>query len=216
MYTKLAKRATRASRRGVGSDDTLADIFDAIFGAVDASSADPADAVGQTAGGGTSTSAADFTNIAGVCKPKNFPALAAAREFQRQMNRVAQVKGFSKISSDGAIGPATLALLRRVQAVASGGVMGDASACTGVAPDVDILGGQVKALADSLGAPATVSEPLALALPTIVTKSNKTVLAPDAGILGELATMSSIEKLALLGLAGGLGYLLLGMKKRRK
>jgi hypothetical protein len=198
----------------MGSDDTLADIFDAMFSAVDASNADPADSVNQTAGGGTSTSAADFTNVGGVCKPKNFPALSAAREFQRQLNRVAQARGFSKISSDGAIGPATLALLRRVQSVSAGAVMGDPSACTGVAPDVDILAGQVKAVADSLGAPATVSEPLGIALPTILTKSNKTVLAPDAGIMGELATMSRIEKLALLGLAGGLGYLLMTMRKK--
>jgi hypothetical protein len=214
MYAK--RRSSTVTRRGVGSDDVLMDIFDAMFSAVDAANVAPTDNVNQVAGGGTSTSSADFTNLAGVCKPQNFPALAAAREFQRQMNRVAQVKGFGKVSSDGAIGPATLALFRRVQAVATGSVMGDPSSCMGVAPDVDVLAGQIKAVADSLGAPPTVSEPFALSLPTIITKSNKTVVAPDAGLLGSLATMSGVEKLALLGVAGGIGYLLLTTKKRRK
>lgn len=205
-----------SSRRGVGSDDTFADIIDALFEAAGVAEAKPSDNVDQTAGGGTSTSAADFTNVAGVCKPRNFPALNAAQEFQRQMNRVAQVKGFGKVSTDGAIGPATLALFRKVQSLSAGSVMGDPSSCMTVAPDVDVIGGQVKAVADSMGAPATVSEPLAISLPTIITKSNQKVVAPNAGILGSLATMSGIEKLALLSVAGGIGYLLLTKRKRRK
>jgi len=184
--------------------------------AVDATDAPATDNVNQTVGGG-STTAADFTSINGVCKPKNFPALAAARGFQGQLNRVAQVKGYAKIATDGAIGPGTLALFRLVQSAAGGSVMGDASSCMGVAPDVDVLAGQIQAFADTLGAPATVPGP-AISLPTIVTASGKTVVAPDAGILGSLATLSSVEKIALLGVAGGIGYLLLtsGKKKRRK
>lgn len=176
---------------------------------------DPTDLVNQTAGGGTSTSAADFTVVGGVCKPQNFPALAATRFLQKQLNRVAQVKGFAKVSSDGAVGPATLTLFRQVQSVSAGGVMGDPSSCMGVAPDVDVLGAQVKALADTLGAPADVGEPVSLKVPTITTKSNKTIAAPDAGLLGSIGSLSGIEKLAMLAVAGGVGYLLLG-KKRRK
>jgi hypothetical protein len=214
-YTKHMMKVRRP-RAGVGSDDALDDIFTVMFSWVDAANANPTDNVNQTAGGGTSTSAADFTSIGGVCKPQNFPALTAAREFQRQMNRVAQVKGFSKVSSDGALGPATLTLFRSVQAASAGSVMGDPSSCMGVAPDVDVLGAQIKTLADSLGAPATVSDPVGISLPTIVTKSGQRVVAPDSGILGAFAMMPAIEKLALLGVAGGIGYLLLSKKKRRK
>ncbi len=123
---------------------------------------DPSDNVTQTATGGTSTSAADFTSVGGVCKPQNFPALDAVREFQRQLNRVAQVKKLAKTTVDGSIGAGTLGLFRQVQSSSSGSVMGDPSTCMGVAPDVDVLAAQVKDLADTLGAPATVSAPLTL------------------------------------------------------
>jgi hypothetical protein len=200
----------------------MGDVFDELatfFGeepAGDASSADPADAVNQTANGGTTTTAADFLPVGGVCKPTNFPALAMVSEFQAQLNRVAQVKGFAKIAVDGAIGPGTLALFRQVQTASAGAVMGDGSSCMGVAPDVDVVGAQIKAMADGLGAPANVRPALSIKAPTIVTKSGKTLVAPNAGIAGSLATMSGLEKVALLGVAGGIGYLLLQPGKRRK
>jgi hypothetical protein len=177
---------------------------------------DPSDNVDQTAGGGTSTSAADFTSVGGICKPQNFPALNAVREFQRQLNRVAQVKKLAKTAVDGAIGAGTLGLFRQVQSSSSGSVMGDPSTCMGVAPDVDVLAAQIKDLADALGAPASVSGPLTLALPTIVTKSGKIVVAPNSGIAASLASMSGIEKIAIAGVAGAIGYLVFTKKKRRK
>ena len=191
--------------------------LDMLFDATSADNANPADNVNQTADGVTTT-AADFTNINGVCKPANFPALGVARELQNQLNRVAQVKGFGKIAADGAIGPGTLALFRKVQAVNPAAVMGDPSTCMGVAPDVDVLSGQVKTVADALGAPSMVSAAVALSVPSITTKSGQNVIAPDAGLLGGIAGMSAIEKLALLAVAGGVGYLLVtkGKKKRRR
>ena len=188
--------------------------------AVPASAADPTDNINQTEGGG-STSAADFTNVGGICKPKNLPTLAATRALQNQLNRVAQVKKFGKIVTDGSVGPATLALFRKVQSAAgAGAIMGDPSTCMGIAPDVDVLSAQVKAYADTLGAPATVSGATSLSAPTILTKSGKTVLAPDAAgsISGALATLTGTEKLALLGIGGGVAYLLYtrSKKKRRK
>jgi hypothetical protein len=180
---------------------------------------DPSDNVNQTASGGTTTSAADFTTVNGVCKPQNFPALAAARAYQGQLNRVAQAKGFPKIATDGAIGPGTLALHKKVQSVAAGSVMGDPSSCMGVAPDVDILASQVKDVADALGVPATVPGPVlaVLSTPTIVTKSGKVVAAPDAsGIAAFFGPMSGVEKLAIVGVAGAIGYLVVSSKKRRR
>jgi len=197
-----------------GGDNT--DLVDFMTGpsAITADAAPASDNVNQTATG-TTTTAADFTVVGGVCKPMNFPALATVRAFQLQLNRVAQAKGFSKIATDGAVGPATMALFRKVQAAApSGQIMGDATACINISADVDVLGQQIQTFADALGAPATVSAAPSLSPPTITTKSGAMVVAPDAGILGSLATLSGAEKLALLGVAGGLGYMLLKKKPR--
>lgn len=206
----------RKSRQPMG-DASVWDLFDDLLGSMPASSAPASDAIDQTTGGGASTSASDFALIGGgICKPRNLPALAAVRELQNQMNRVAQVKGYAKTAADGAVGPGTLALFRLVQSAASGSVMGDPTSCMGVAPDADVLGAQVKAYADSLGAPATVAGPLTPSIPTILTKSNKTVVAPDAGLLASVASLSSIEKVALAGVVGGIVYLVATRKKRRK
>lgn len=202
-------------KRGVGD---IFDDLDTILrgGALPADQADPADAVNQTTTG-TSTSSADFVQVGGVCRAQNFPALSAVRGLQGQLNRVAQVKGYQKIADDGAIGPATLALFRQVQAAAgTSAVGGDASSCVNIGADSDVLGAQVQSYADSLGAPAMVSGALSLSVPSITTKSGKTVVAPDAGIAGSLATLSSVEQIALLGVAGGIGYLLLSKTKKRR
>lgn len=212
--TYLARRPP-VIRRKPGMGDDLFDIG-ALFDAVSADQAPPADNVNQTTGGGTTTSASDFTSVSGVCKPQNFPALQAVQEFQRQLNRVAQVKGLGKIGVDGAVGPKTVALFKSVQSIGAGSIMGDASSCMGIAPDVDVLAAQIRDLADTLGAPATVSGPISIMPATIVTKSGKTVVAPDAGIIGSLATLGSVEKVALLGIVGGIGYILLNKKKTTK
>lgn len=216
MYvTKTGVRHAPSSRGGMGDD--FGDLLDLMFsGNVgSASTADPNDNVNQTTTG-TSTTADDFTSVAGVCKPRNFFSLNVARELQRQLNRVAQVKGFPKVGVDGAIGPSTLALFTKVQGISNGQLMGTPTSCMGVAPDVDILAPQVKSLADSLGAPATVADPISLAPPTILTKSGKILVPPDAGVTGAFAAMSTVQKLALLGMAGGLGYLLLTAPKKKK
>jgi len=208
----------RSGRPGMGDIWDDLENFLSTGQAVSVAEADPADTINQTEGGGMSTSVADFTSVGGVCKPRNLPALAAVRAFQGQLNRVAQVKKLSKISTDGSVGPATLALFRQVQAAAgAGAIMGDPSSCMGVAPDVDVLGAQIQAYADTLGAPAVVAGPvLSLSPPTILTKSGKTVVAPDGGVASELAMMSGVEKIALLGVAGGIGYLLLAKRKKRR
>jgi hypothetical protein len=220
-YTKPA--VTLRPRSAVGSIvDDYNQIADSLIpfmtdpASLDASQANPADNVNQTVGGGFSTSSADFQTVAGVCKPMNFPALNAVRVFQGQLNRVAQMKGYGKIADDGAVGPATLTLFRQVQSAAGGSVMGDGSSCMGVAPDVDVLAAQIGAFADSLGAPPVVAAAASFKAPTILTKSGASIVAPDAGIAGELAKLSGIEKMALLGVGGAILYLTFGKKKRRK
>src|SRR5262249_25118520 len=163
-YTRPSRSVARRIQRGVGDVDVWQQIETYIMtGAIPADQAPASDTINQTATGGTTTSASDFQVIGGACKPMNLPALAAAREYQGQLNRVAQVKGYGKISTDGAIGPATLALHRLVQSAAGGSVMGDPSSCMGVAPDVDVLAVQIRAFADSLGAPTQVSPALSIA-----------------------------------------------------
>jgi hypothetical protein len=198
----------------------MGDVWDDLTGffgepAGDASAADPSDNVMSTTNG-TTTTAADFTSVGGVCKAKNFPALAMVQEFQSQLNRVAQARGFSKIAADGTIGPATMALFRLVQAASSGSVMGDSTSCAALSADVDVVGAQIRTFADTLGAPPMVAAALSIKAPTIVTASGKTIVAPNAGLAGSLAMMSGIEKVAILGVAGAIGYLLLGTKKKRR
>lgn len=119
-------RLHRRPRKGAMGDvwDDLAGFFGEP--ASDASAAAADDNIMSTANG-TTTTAADFTSTGGVCKAKNFPALAMAQEFQAQLNRVAHAKGYSKIAVDGALGPGTMALFRLVQTASSGSVMGDST-----------------------------------------------------------------------------------------
>lgn len=172
------------------------------------------DNVGATADGSGSISMSDFKNVGGVCKPMNFPALNYAKSLQAQMNRVAQVKGWSKIGVDGAIGPAVLALYTKIKAAAFPPLMGDTSSCAYIAADADVLADQVRQMADSLNAPPSVSGP-ATPAPSIVTKSGKTVIAPPAAgsigvaaIDGAFGGMSGGQKVVFAGLVGGIGYVL--------
>lgn len=185
----------------------------------------PGDNVNATADGSGSISISDFKNVGGVCKPMNFPALNFARALQGQMNRVAQVKGWGKIAADGAIGPGTVALFAKIKAAYPSTVMGDTSSCSFIAADADVLAEQVRQVADSLKAPATVSAAPGAA-PSITTKSGAVVLAPTSSgtgvslIDGAIGGMSTGQKVVLAGLVGGIGYVLYkkskkGSKKRR-
>lgn len=166
-----------------------------------------------SASGGTSISAEDF--VPGSCKPRNFVALNYVKTLQGQLNRIAAAKGFAKIGVDGQIGPSALGLLKKVQA-AFPAIMGDTSSCLYVSADADVIGGQVKDVADSIGAPA-VAPPSSKAA-TIVTKSGMIVTppgAPAASVMDVFSGVSPLQGIALAGIAGGIGYLLL-RKKRKK
>lgn len=185
----------------------------------------PTDNVNVTADGSSSISISDFKNVGGTCKPMNFPALNFAKALQDQMNRVAQAKGWGKIAADGAIGPGTVALFAKIKAAFPQTVMGDTSSCSFIAADADVLAEQVRQVADSLKAPATVSAAPGAA-PSITTKSGAVVLAPTSSgtgvslIDGAIGGMSTGQKVVLAGLVGGIGYVLYkkskkGSKKRR-
>jgi hypothetical protein len=197
-----------------GGGYTIGDFIGAVLNTAKGLSAATASDV-PTASGGTSISSADFNSTAkpGVCKATNITALNYVKELQRQLNRVAQVKGFSKIAADGEIGPGSLALFAKVQGAAGSQVMGSPSSCMGVAPDADVLSAQVQGYADSLGAPAKASSAIALKAPTIIKPNGQEVA--EAGMMAAFGQLPTLEQLAVVGVLGGIGYLLFTGKKRR-
>jgi hypothetical protein len=163
----------------------------------------------------------DSTKFPGICKPANKETLDVVVKFQKQLNRVAQAKGFTKIGPDGDIGPGTLALFRQVQSASSGTVEGNGQSCTGIAnqslPDISL---EVEALADVLGAPTTVSGPAPATPPSFVNKQGGLTINPTAGagsILDVVKGMSTPMKVAMGGITLGIGYLLFtGVSKSKK
>lgn len=175
--------------------------------------ATPADA--PPASGGTSITTADFTSSGSICKAANLTALNYVKELQRQLNRVAQVKGFAKVGVDGEVGPATLALFQKVQTAAgTGQILGTPSSCMGVAPDADVLGAQVQAYANSINAPATASAAFTGHAATIVRPNGQEVAA--SGLFDTFDRLPTLEKFAVVTVFGGIGYMLFVGKRKRK
>jgi hypothetical protein len=203
-------RPIRNSRGTLGDSSFL----DWITGGHAADLSDPN--LQKSSSGDASITAADFAQSGGVCKPKNFIALNYVKELQRQMNRVAQMKGFGKISVDGSIGSGTQGLLKKIQSVTTG-VMGTTTSCIGVAADADVIGDQVRVAADGMGAPATVSGPATGSSASQIALANgkiATVPGTGDGIMGAFTSLGDTEKLVMVGLLGGIGYVIYKGKKR--
>jgi hypothetical protein len=219
---------------GDAASDDMTDVFcsgaqvwsDAAGGCVDSggsSSGDinitgnPGDNADQLQSGG-SISSSDWKNMGGVCKAVDFPALNAAKNLQSQMNRVAFVKGFNKITVDGDIGPATITLLKQVQSASGQTVGGDTSSCVGVASSCDVIANQVTMFANNIGAPATV--PQATSSGSINTKSGLTLKPPGASaagdILGAFGGLSTIQQVAVVAVGGFVIYQLMGRSAASK
>ena len=147
-------------------------------------------------------------SIPGICKPGDKNTLFLVTGFQKQLNRVAEVKGIAKIGVDGDLGPRTLALFRQVQSLAGGTISGDGSSCAGLAETLPQIGVQVASFADSLGAPARTSSPPA-PTPTFVSQATgQEVKVPQAGasVSDMFMGMSTTMKVAFVGILGGIGY----------
>lgn len=162
----------------------------------------------------------DSTKFPGICKPANKETLDVVVKFQNQLNRVAHAKGFTKIGADGDIGPGTLALFRQVQSASSGTVSGNGQSCVGIAnsslPDILV---EVEALADVLGAPSTVTGPRPATTPSFVNNQGGLTANPNAGagsILDVFTKMSTPMKVAGVGIAAGIGFLLFTGAKTKK
>lgn len=196
-------------------------ISDLFTGAPDAST-DPS--VGSTTNGTTVTSA-DFncTKYPGICKPMNLPALAVVQSLQAQLNRVAQVKGLSKIQVDGAVGPASLALFNQVAAISSSTPysMTQVGNVALLAADADVYASQTSGLATSLGAPAQVPAATLTAPVTLVNKTGTTLKAPqqnqDMAQAGIIAAFGGLPVVAQVGIVGlGVWGILKATKKKRR
>lgn len=98
---------------------------------------------------------ADWTNVSGVCRPGNKPALDAFKALQSQLNRAAVVLKLSKVDVDGRIGPKTVELYTKV--------VGPGMYACDMLAVVTTTGASVsmaKAAADKLNAPAVVPPPI--------------------------------------------------------
>ena len=166
-----------------------------------------------------STRGADlqFKVVSGVCKPMNEPTLRVVQDLQRQMNRVAQVKGFTKLQVDGDIGSNTVSLLKSVKAAAGGRVTTDTTSCSTVGPSAKVAAAEVKAFADSIGAPSSTSAPALTSQPSIVTPAGLVKpVAASAGLIDAVKGMPLPMKVAFGGIMAGIGYFVFFDKPRGK
>lgn len=141
--------------------------------------------------------------IPGVVKPMDAATLDLFKELQRQLNRVAQAKGYPKIDVDGRIGPGTVKLYQR------------AFNQTNLTPDtVALVASSVvqsaKALADQAKVPATVPGPVVPLSPPSTANPDGTVADPPGiGLLGLVPGLAAaipggnLGFLAAIGLVGG-------------
>lgn len=150
------------------------------------------------------SSGVSFVNKGGVCKPADKNTLLMVTGFQKQLNRVAQAKGLSKIGVDGDIGPGTQGLYASV-VQASGGAVPSGSLCGNDLPGIAV---SVQSFADSLGAPVVASSPPAKTPSFVNPTTGIETKVPAAGAsIGDMFKgMSTPLKLTFVGILGGIGY----------
>lgn len=156
-----------------------------------------------------------FKSMNGVCYPKTTAGTLAVQGLQRQMNRIAAVNGYTKVSPDGYIGPATLALLTQISADLS------STNCLNVAPYAAERAAVVQSLADAMGAPsaASASPPPSGNAGGVVTPSGKVVQGPvlTGSILDSFTALSTPLQVGMVALGAGILYMLYtGSKNKRK
>jgi len=143
------------------------------------------------------------TKYPGVCKPTNQATLELVYELQRQLNRIAQMKGLTKIAVDGDIGPGTVRLFNQA--------IGGSASCQTIASQVSTFTAQLNALAVSLNAPAKVSSPAPAKPPTYVNATTGLEVVAPKGMAASLSDSIGLSTpmLLLLGIAAiGAGYYL--------
>lgn len=151
---------------------------------------------------------ADFnsTRFPGKCYATNAATLEKFKELQRQLNRLASIRGWTMTEVDGYIGPATIELFTKVYG---------AQSCSQIALFTEAYIPQVKALADQGGAKATVTMPKPASPPAYIPPGS-TTLVPQP------ATSSALDMFAGVGLSSthlmliGGGIVAIMVLKKRK
>jgi hypothetical protein len=146
----------------------------------------------------------DWKVVGTVCQPTSTQVLDRYYEFQRQLNRIAEVKGYSKIWVDGRIGPATLKLYSQ----ATGGSLIPNCSQLAVQLNTRVLS-DLRAKADALNAPAVVKEPVTAAfVPKSTANSDGTVDNPPGFLLSLFgdSLFSMLAGPAGLVVAAGMGF----------
>lgn len=154
------------------------------------------------------------TKYAGVCKPTNQSTLDVVRGLQRQINRVLSAKKISLIAEDGDIGAGTVKALDQALGKSTG------LTCMMLAVEADTFTESLRALANSLGAPAVVVAPKPPKPSTFIDPgTNLDVLAKPPGISAGLTdafkNMSTTSLLIMGAAAVGAGYYLTRKPKGR-
>jgi len=180
------------------------------------------------------------TSYPGTCKPSDLATLAIFKNLQAQLNRI--VYAYNKItgnnaaliSVDGDIGPGTMQQVEEVQALLTADTSMDVyptagmikaqstSSCSDVANNAETLVAAAQAVADTIGAPASISQPSS-GSSTLVSSMGKstTVHTPtpaNNGIATSLTDLvSGLDTTTLLLLAAGAGAVIYysGKKGRR-
>ena len=186
--------------------------------------------MGYVGMGDLASSEFNSTKYPGICKPSTVSALATFKRLQTQLNRVASVKGIATIAIDGDVGPGTMSLFGKLQAslityatseqnlagaVKVGTVL--PSSCASLAMVSDVVGDIADSYADSLRAPERPPSPPATRPPVLVMPDGSEKAPPvGADLLTAWESQSTVMKIAMVGVLGGLGYYLYKGSKRRR
>lgn len=153
--------------------------------------------------GATDAPSFNTTKYPGVCKPSNTATLELVYDLQRQLNRVAQVRGLTKTAVDGDIGPGTVKLFNAVMKSSMG--------CAEIGAQITMFTSSVRVLAESLQAPTQVASPTPAKPPSFVSPATGLDVVAPKPIAGKLSDTFGLSTpvLALLGVAAvGAGYYL--------
>lgn len=161
------------------------------------------------------------TKYPGVCKPSNTATLQTFKTLQAQLNRLAEGLSLTKITVDGDIGAGTVGLLSSVKSVLGQGgvsvdparnilIQADASSCTAVASNADLLGDAAKGVADQMGVSSTISQPKPPGgSSTLVSasglESRVTTGTPASNGIADMIGLGGVDTTTLVLLAAGLG-----------
>jgi hypothetical protein len=168
------------------------------------------------------------TKYPGVCNPSDADTLAVFKNLQAQLNRVAQAGGIAKVTVDGSIGPATVALLAKIVSFLTDStpsvdparniLLGTAGyQCTDIASNADMLGNAAQGVADAMSIPPKVSQPSGASTLVSSTGATTKITTATPAAASLVDSLQGMDPMTLLMAAGAVGAVIYfsGGKKRR-